>query len=67
MQAWWMELAEARSRLRQAGRLWQKGLSDMLQFWTLMKKHNVTHAFEELPALLDMNGYFSRVDDAARS
>jgi hypothetical protein len=65
MLPWWRELAEARSRLKQAGCMWQKGLGELLVQWALLKKHGLPHAFDELTDLLDMNGYFSRGHTAA--
>lgn len=64
MLPWWRQLAEARTRLQQAGGMWQKGLGELLAQWALLKKHNVGHAFDELADLLDMNGYFRRNREA---
>lgn len=65
MQAWWLELAEARSRLQQAGRLWQAVLGQLLKSWAVLKKNNVSHALDELSDLLDMNGYFRQLERMA--
>jgi hypothetical protein len=65
MLPWWRQLAEARTRLGQAGRMWQKGLGELLAQWAVLKKHGLSHAFDELTDLLDMNGYFSSLNSAA--
>lgn len=65
VQAWWLELAEARSRLHQAGRLWQAVLGQLLKSWAVLKKNNVSHALDELSDLLDMNGYFRQLERMA--
>jgi hypothetical protein len=65
VQAWWVELAEARRKLQQAGTLWKQGLGQLLKTWVMLKKNNMPHAFDELSELLDMNGYFRRLGMAA--
>lgn len=61
MQQWWRELASGRSTLFQAGVQWRKGLDTLLSLFTVLEKHNTSHAFEELKDVLDMNGYFGKL------
>lgn len=65
VQAWWVELANARSALRQAGVKWHDGLKQLLGGWAFMKQKKWGHAFVELQDVLDMNGFFSRLRAAA--
>jgi hypothetical protein len=64
MQAWWVELAEARSALRQAGSRWHNGLKGdkgLLDLWATLKRSKMGHAFVAFQEVLDMNGFFSRL------
>lgn len=60
MHAWWVELGKARELLSGAGSRWRKDLGVLLGSWTTLKSYNMSHAFDELVDVLDMNGYFSK-------
>lgn len=60
MRIWWAQLAQARTSLRQAREQWRAQLTRLLDTWSAYKSRDITHPFEDLQDLLDMNGFFRR-------